>query len=261
MADNEVLNKALNGNDDQVMFLYIQLMNTPYSQINIISEIEHSLYSEMSKNSEDNLILIALMQIQTMLGNHEKSKAFAYKIWEKGNQLAKMEEYYYINNLMNLGLLDMASVLLKPKFANLMENIELYYPLMIKIAVMTGNVTLIDRLSSNPLFSNEEELLKGIVSKYKNYNYIEHFKAVQKIILEQIPENLCAYEFDVVSDILDEMRISVYLTGDNDTKERLKREIEERLSAYYTSANIEKLSNYSWDIKHISEHPAEGFDI
>lgn len=259
MADNELQNN--NFGDDQVMFLYSRLMNSPYSQITIISEIERSLYSEMSKNPEDNLILIAFMQLHTMLGNHEKAKAFAYKIWEKGSRLEEMEEYYYISNLMNLGLLDMASVLLKPKLANLMETIELYYPLMMKIAVMTGNIALMDRLSSNPLFSDEEGFLKGIINKYKNYNYIEHFKAVQKIILEQVPDNLCAYEFDVVNDVWDEMVISLYLTGDNDTRERLKKEIEERLSTYYASANLEKLSNYSWNIRHISEHPAEGFEV
>lgn len=247
--------------EDQVMFLYIQLMNTPFSKINIISDIERSLYQEISADPDDYLGLLALMQAQTMLGNHDKAKAFAYKIWENGSKLEEMEEYLYINNLLNLGLLDMASVLLKPRLENLLVHIENFYPLMLKIAVMTGNSYLIERLAANPNAPEDDQTLLGIISRYKNYNYVEHFKNVQKIVLDTLKNNLCAYDYGIESGVFDEIDVVFYVNGDGDEVARLNNDLTEKLNAYYASANIEKMSNYTWRIKPVSSHPAEGIEV
>lgn len=247
--------------EDQVMFLYIQLMNTAFSKVNIISDIERSLYQEIAENPDDYLALIALMQAQTMLGNHEKAKAFAYKIWENGALLEEMEEYLYINNLLNLGLLDMASVLLKPRLENLLAHIENFYPLMLKIAVMTGNSYLIERLAANPNAPEDDSILLNIITRYKNYNYVDHFKNVQKIVVETLADNLCAYDYAVEHGIFDEIELTLYVNGGNDEVERLNNTLSEKLAAYYDSADIEKMSNYSWRLKPVASHPAEGIDV
>lgn len=247
--------------EDQVMFLYVQLMNTPYSKINIISDIERSLYQEIGQDPDDYLALIAFMQVQTMLGNHDKAKAFAYKIWENGSQLEDMEEYLYINNLLNLGLLDMASVLLKPRLENLLVHIENFYPLMLKIAVMTGNSYLIERLAANPNAPEDDSILLGIITRYKNYNYLEHFKTVQKTILDTLKDNLCSYDYAIETGVFNEISVSLYVNGDSDEVTRLNNALTEKLNAYYAASNIDKMSNFNWQIKSVITHPAEGLDI
>lgn len=249
-----------NKNDDQVLFLYSQLMNLPFSKTDTISLIEKSLYTELSKNPNDTLALIALMQAQTSLGNHEKAKALAYKVWEVGNKLLKEEDYIYINNLLNIGLLEMASALLKPRFENLSSQIEFYYPMLLKLSTMAGSSQLIERLATHPNAPEKDDLYLKIISRYKNYNYTEHFKNVQKIILETVKERLCVYDYDILGPIMEEIEITMYLTGDSSELQNTRGELEEKLDDYYKSANIEKLSSFSWRIKSVSSHPAIGFD-
>lgn len=244
--------------DDQIMFLYLQLMNMPYSETDVIAETEQSLYTEMATTPDDTLGFIAFMQAETMLGNHDKAKALAYKIWEKGSQLLKMEEYLYINNLINIGLLDMASVLLKPKLENLMAHIEDYYPIMLKIAIMTGNIPLAERLISNPEAPEREDILQGIITYFKNENYVEKFKTVQKIILENTKDNLCSYEYDIITGEEDIITVSLYLNGDEVSLGRIYNEINDKLNIYYQGVRISRIPCFDWEILPIDNHLEEG---
>ena len=136
--------------EDQVFFLYAQLMNLPFSKIETVMQIERSLYQELNANPQDRLAVIGLLQVQIMLGNHEKAQAFAYHLWDIGAKLSLTEEFLYINRLINLGLLDMASQLLRPRFENLSQNIKKFFPVMLKFATMTGNINTLERLLQNP---------------------------------------------------------------------------------------------------------------
>lgn len=245
---------------DQVLFLYNQLMNTPFTRIDIITDIEKSLYDELAANPTDTLALIAFLQSQTMLGNYSKAKAIAYKLWELGSSLGRMEEYLYINNLLNLGLLEMASVLIKPKFETLTASIDFYYPLLLKLSTMTGNVYLLERLISHPNAPEKDEDYMQIISRYKSYNYVDHFKNVQRIVIENIKDSLCTYDYDVTSGVMQEIEVILYLNGDNNSRQKIEEQLETKLQEYYTSANIEKLSSFSWRIKPISSHPFLGLD-
>lgn len=244
--------------DDQVLFLYRQLMNLPFSKVDTISQIEKSLYTELAANPGDTLALIALMQTQTSLGNHEKAKALAYKIWEVGSKLIKEEEYVYVNNLLNIGLLEMASVLLKPKFEKLSEHIAYQYPMLLKLSTMTGNTYLLERLITHPNVPENDELYMKIITRYKNYKYTDHFKNVQRLIMEHVKERLCVYDYDILGPVMEELEVTLYLTGDTMELRTVNEELEEKLDNYYKSANIEKLSSFSWRIKPVSTHPAIG---
>lgn len=246
--------------DDQVLFLYTQLMNTPFTRIDIITDIEKSLYTSLAADPEDTLALIAFLQSQTMLGNYSKAKALAYKLWELGSELGQMEEYLYINNLLNLGLLEMASVLLKPKFETLTTSIEFYYPLLLKLSTMTGNSYLLERLISHPNAPEKDDDYMKIISRYKSYNYVDHFKNIQRIIIENTKDALCTYDYDVTGGVMQEVEIILYLNGDNNSRQKIEEQINDKLQEYYTSANIEKLSSFSWRIKPIGSHPAVGLD-
>ena len=249
-----------NNDDDQILFLYTQLMNLPFSKIDTIRQIEKSLYDELAIHPKDELALIALMQCQTNLGNYEKAKALAYKLWETGSSLTLEEEYLYVNNLLNLGLIEMASTLLKPRFERLSSEIEFYYPLFLKFSTMTGNVTLIERLATHPNAPEKEDLYMKIISRYKNYKYVEHFKNVQKIILETVKDRLCVYDYDVLGTVMEELEVVMYLTGDNNELQTTRDELDEKLDSYYKSVGLEKLSSFSWRIKHVSARAPLGLN-
>ena len=65
--------------EDQVFFLYTQLMDLPFSQIENIIQLEHSLYLEHNANPQDRLAIIGLLQAQIMLGNYEKASRLQYQ--------------------------------------------------------------------------------------------------------------------------------------------------------------------------------------
>lgn len=256
--DVELLNEDT-GDDDQVFFLYDQLMNQPYGNVDVVVRIEKSLYAEMAKDPEDNLAMLAFLQAETMLGNRAKAKALAYKIWEVGSQLDETEEYIYINNLLNLGFLEMASVLLKPKFEALTANIEFFYPLLLKLSTMTGNVYLLERLISHPNAPEVDDIYMSVINRYKNYNYVEHFKNVQKLIAESVKDILCTYDYDVINNSLsDEIEIQLFAAGDENTLKQARQILQEKLQTYYQSVNIDRLACFSWEIFPISSHSDAG---
>lgn len=249
-----------NNEDDQVLFLYAQLMNTSFARTDIIAKIERSIYTELSKDTEDALAKITFLQTQIMQGNNPKAKAIAYKIWEVGGNLSEIEEYIYINALLNVGLLEMASVLLKPKFERLTDSIGYYYPLLLKLCTMTGNVYLLERLITHPNAPEDDTDYMQILTRYKNYNYTEHFKNVQRIIMENIKDCVCIYDYEVTEGIMGEISSEIYIGGDDTSIQQIKNNISEKLQAYYQKSNIDKLSSYSWELFPIKNHPIIGID-
>lgn len=257
MAEEQIVPEEENYDDDQMIFLFMQLMKTGYGNINRILDVEKALYTEIASAPDDTLGQLALMQAQLMLGNHEKAKAIAYKLWDVGPKLAEIEEYIYINNLMNLGFVEMASVLLKPKFEALDEHIDFFYPLLLKFSTMTGNIALLERLITHPKAPEQDDAYLQIVNLYKNYKYAEHFKNVQKIVLDNTKEYLCTYDYDIPENqVQTEIKISIYLTGQMNEVKDMENTVNEKIREYYASAGISKLSSYSLNVLPISSHPS-----
>lgn len=246
--------------EDQVFFLYTQLMNLPFSKIETVLQIERSLYLELNQNPQDRLAILGLMQVQIMLGNHNKAKSFAYNLWDKGAGLTPTEEFLYINALINIGLLDMASEFLKPRLENLSINIQKFFPVMVKFATMTGNVYLLEHLLMNPQAPYQDEAYKQLITRYKNYNYVDHFKNVMKIIHDALKDKLCACEYDISDSVLADLEIYLYVEPNSNEQEEIQTSLDEKIKAYYQSVGIEKISNFRGQIRSVLQHPAMGLN-
>lgn len=247
---------AINEVEDQVLFLYTQLMDIPFSNIETIIRLEHSLYIEHNNNPQDKLAIIGLLQAQIMLGNKEKAQSFAYNLWDEGAKLKPTEELLYINNLIDLGLSDMAGELLKPLLENLSQNIKKFFPVMVKFSIMTGNVYLFERLLMNPQAPYQDIDYNQIIALYKKDNNSEHFKNVMKIIQNELKNNLCACEYE----LSEELEIYLYLGQDKSEIEETEKQLQEKLASYYQSVGIDELPNFSWSLQPVSQHPAMGLD-
>lgn len=53
----------------------------------------------------------------------------------------------YLDDLINLGMLEMSMLLIKPHFENLEEDIEVFPLEMIKFALITGSIPLLKKSS------------------------------------------------------------------------------------------------------------------
>lgn len=241
--------------DEQFAQIFDDLLILDYSNIAKIQNLEKSLYTLLRNNPEHLVGLIILMQVQIMLGNRAKAKAIAYKIWEKGGDLIPAADFMYINNLINIGLLEMASVLLKTKFENLVNNINFYYPVMLKFSIMTGNLNLLEKVIANANKSINTRDIENLVISYKTLKYADNFKNIQRIVIEEAKESLCSYETLFFNDRnFTDVEILLYTAGDAYDRYGLKQKIDNKVNAYFSSANQKKINNIVISVLDIKEH-------
>lgn len=235
--------------------LLYEMFALPFSSSTDIAALELKVYAELQKKPADICGLIALMFVSIMSGNRNKAKELAYKIWEIGGELPKFFELIYIENLLSLGLLDMATILLKPRFEQLRENIEDFYPVLSKFAVMTGNIGLLDRLQAFPEASADDRLLFDFADIYKEAGCQAQFKDIQKLLLEHSGDYLNAYEYNLYDDRgFAELEIVLYAGFDDAFCLKMQSDIENKIEAYWRSIGKPRLYNHSVSVRNIRQH-------
>lgn len=236
--------------------IYGELLRLSYHQLREIVNMERNLYSELEK-AQDNVVgLIVMLQCQIMQGNITKAKGLAHKIWSIGGDIPPVIEYAYIENLLNLGMLDMAMVLLKPRIADMNNNLDVFAPLVARFAVMTGNLNILEKLAfCSPDYSYK--IFADFAAVYKELDYADHFKNLQKLIFGQIKEHLASYEYKIYFDrgFMD-LQAVIYLIDDAYEIPKIKADIDRKVEGYFTSLGKKQLHNYSFVLRNIAEHPA-----
>ena len=233
-----------------------ELFTLDYGDRDAIIVTEQKIYNALQQNPAQIEGLITLMLAQTMLGNRDKAKALANKIWEIGGELPRFFELIYVANLLNLGLLDMAAVLLKPRFEKLLENADYFYPVLIKFALMTGNIALLRRMEAFP-DSDDDKILFALADVYEEVKFTYQFKNIQKQIIENAGNFLCSYEYNLYDDRdFPEIEIELYTNLDNSSCERLEKVLLTKIDAYWRSTGHEPLNNLTISVMNIKAHSA-----
>lgn len=238
------------------MGLLDQLNRLPYHRNSALREIEQNLYAELSQSPDNVTGLIVLLQNQIMQGNLSKSKALAHKIWSIGGDISPMFEAVYANALIDLGLLDLALVLVKPRLENLPANMSAFSALFYKFALVTGNLNLLEKLLAN---SQEDRQLEfsDFVLVYRQANYAVHFNAISKLVLETVRSNLLSIEYNLYFDRgFTDLEMELYLSEHFDETAAIEAEIDRKINAYCLSSQIKRINNYAVRVKNIAEHPA-----
>lgn len=232
-----------------------ELFALNYNKVQQITEIEQRVYQNLQQNPQSVEGLITLMFVQLMLGNHTKAVDIGNKIWGIGGSLSSFFELVYLENLMNCGLLDMASILLKPRFEKLAENVEYFYPAMIKFAVMTGSTAIIERLGNTTSEAEEDEILFDLADVYIQGKFTDQFKNTQKIIIENTANQLCAYEYVMSDDEgVPELEIILFVNQQDSGLLALENNIENKITAYWSSCGLDRLNNLGVSVRNVKEH-------
>lgn len=235
--------------------LLYELFALPFSRTAEIKVVEQKIMAELQKHPANICGLISLMFACIMQGNRSKAKELSYKIWEIGGALPPFFELVYTENLLSLGLVDMATILLKPRFEHLRENIEDFYSVLAKFAVMTGNISLLKRLEAFPEASEGDELLFEFAALYEEANCQAQFKDIQKLVLEHSADYLCAYEYNLYDDRdFAELEIVLYVNFDDISCLKMQSNIENKIEAYWRSTGKERLYNLSVIVRNIKQH-------
>lgn len=250
--EDETLNPA-----EEFGGLLYQLDRMPYGDIGGITAVEQSVYKLLNRFQQDLRGLIILLRVKIMLGDRNKAVATAEQIWEIGGSLDDVFEEAYIDSLLDLGLLEMASVLLKPRFENLAAALPFFYPVMLKFTIIGGSIKFMEKLTSSPHAPRREDMLFDFIEVYRLMNYGEHFKNIQRLILDNAKSALCGYGYQLYNDRgFTDLELVLYLDDESARGSMLKSELEVKINAYCASAGVKRANNLSVVVRSVAAHPA-----
>ncbi len=247
--------------EDSIWFdLIDSLFELNYDQVNEITSVEMKIYQALQKYPNNISGMITLMYCQTMLGNRNKALSLASKIWEIGGTLEPFFEFVYIENLLNIGLLEMAMVLLKPRLENIKENINLFYPSLLKFAIATGNIRLLNLISEYPDLPAEDQVLFDFANAYAENGLTSIYKNIFGLIYENAKDYMCAYEYSLYNDRgFPEIVIDVYVNENEAFCEQLETEIREKITGLWVSSGREPAEDINIIVSNIKAH--EGWNV
>lgn len=232
-----------------------RLQHLSYDRKAELMSAENALYAELNQMPENLIGLIVMLRCQIMLGNIAKAKALVHKVWSIGGEIPPIIEYTYLNSLLDLGMFDMAIVLLQPRLADIVA-LGIFAPAAAKFAVMTGNFGIIEKLAANRETSYYGSL-SDFIGVYTAMRYHTHFKNIQKIVFEACKNKMAAFEYNIYFDRgITDLEAVIYSNGNSAECLQLSEDIEKKIEGYFLSAGTKRLNNYCLRIRNIAEHPA-----
>ena len=234
-------------NNDVFSVMLNKLYNLNLQDIYALQSIEQEAVLQLKQNPENVKGLIVLLKVEIMLGKSQKARAIANRIWSIGNKPEQELELNYIDSLLNLGLLEMASLLIKDHFINLQKDVNIYYPVLLKFAIMTGNVNLIEKI----LTYQDNKVIRDFIDVYKIQKYTEHFKHIQKIIIEEVKDIICIYNFNFYKDRgFSDLELVLYVESDN--VDKIWQNIDTKLDFYHLTNKVKRLHTLSFLVRDVN---------
>lgn len=236
---------------------YEQLQYAPCHRMDILQRIEHEIYSVLEHNPDNVWGLITLLKSQQMQGKAEQARMLAHKIWSIGGEINPYQECCYVKILLSMGMLDMALTLLQPRFANLSENIDIFAPEMLRFALLTGNLSLLEQI----LIAKNDgslQLFDNFINAYQEFEYGEHFSNIQRLIAETLRNHRLEFDYKLYFDRgFTDLSVIYYTDIPIQSCDAASKDINQKINAYHTSSGIQRLYNYEVIIRNIAECPAE----
>lgn len=229
--------------------IFDALVILEYKNIQKITELQTKIYTLLQKNPQDATLLALLMQTEIMLGKKEKTQDIAYKIWELGQDMPEPVHIIFINNLMNIGLMEMASQIFKNIFnSKIDEVIDSYYSVMIKFATLSGSVFLLQKIMANLKEEINSQNLQALIEMINLSKYEEHFKNLQKIVYREAKTKACSFEvmfYD--NNEQTSWDIMIFMKGDIYERNDIFQKIEKEINIY-----LEQNQPNHWIVPNVS---------
>ena len=238
----------------QARTLINELTTYSFAQIFEISPIEQRLkllYQQYPNALEP---LIGLMFANIMLGNRATAVGLGEKIWNIGGELSPFFELLYSDCLLNLGQTEKAGILLNDRINNLGENLTNFYMVLVKYALLSGKLTLLQQIGEYPgIYGNEPELFRFANNHAPNLS-LKDYRAVIRIVLENMKDKLCAWEYNMYSG--NGIELVLYTADDIEHNEALQDQIFDKLDGYFLSMQQPEIEDLFFKIENIKLHPS-----
>ena len=219
--------------------------------------LKTAMVDKMLMQYRDNVELLILQTHLEILNSREqRARAIASRVWELGGNISLVFEKMYLDDLINLGMLEMSMLLIKPHFENLEEDIEVFPLEMIKFALITGSIPLLKKIiavaPAEPLY----QALNQFADSYRLNNYEEHFKNIQRIVVETFGREICAYDYNIYTDRgFTDLEVLLYFSNYNMELKKYQTLLETKIDGYFLTSGVKRIYNLSFACRNIKDHP------
>ncbi len=240
----------------QIQNLYHQAKSLDGSNINEILKTG-AMIDKMLMQYRDNVeLLILQMHLEILNSREQRARAIASRIWELGGNLSPLLEKMYLDDLMNLGMLEMSMLLIKPHFENMEQDIGIFPLEMIKFALMTGSVPLLKKIIATAPAEPFYQTLNQFADAYRLNHYEEHFKNIQRIVIETFGRQICAYDYNLYTDRgFTDIEILLYFDNYNQELDKYQSLLETKIEGYCLTSGVKRIHNLCFSCRNIKEHP------
>lgn len=253
--NRDVLGKMPLVNYDKILQF---MQNLEYSDADNINYLEQQLYTQLENNQSDIDLLVLMMHQQIMKGRGQRARSMAYKIWEMGGQMRLSSEQIFMDDLMNLGLSDMAGAAIAPYLADLENNMANYGKILLKYAVYSGNMILLDKVLEYFPENKNKIILKDWIQLNEDYSVTKHTPKILARIIEKVQDSMLGFSYNLFNDReIPDVEFIFYVDDSIKNYEEMKNLLNMQIAAYCAANKIEDLVNLSSVVYPISKHHAD----
>ena len=210
-----------------------------------------ALYQQAPNSIE---VLIGLMLANIMLGNRSTALGLSDKIWSIGGELSPFFELIYSDNLLNLGEVEKAGIILASRLENIGDNLQHFYMVMVKYALLSGKLALLKQIGSYPGIYSKEEALFDFADNHALDMSVKDYRAVIRVILDNLKDNLCAFEYTMHPG--DGIELLFYTSADIPQNAALQQQLFDKINGYFMSMQQPELDDLFIRLLNIKLHPA-----
>ena len=149
----------------------------------------------------------------------------------------------------------MASILLRPYFEKMSAYVGEYGHLFLKYAIAAGLLNVIEKTAALLPSVGVRKALTDFAAVYRHLNYADAFKGIQRSVLDNVRDTLCAYEFNLYTDRgFTDLEILLYVGNETLDYERLREFVYLQASAVCSAKGVKRLNNLSFVIRPVGEY-------
>ena len=231
------------------------MQNLEYSDIDNINYLEQQLYAQLQNNQADIDLLVLMMHQQIMKGRGQRARSIAYKIWEMGGEMRLSSEQIFVNDLMNLGLSDMAGAALAAYIADLENNMANYGNLLLKYAVYSGNMTLLGKILNYFPESKNKIVLQDWIQLNEDYDVTKHIPAILNRIIEKVQDSMLGFSYNLFYDReIPDIEFIFYVDDSIKNYKETSNILNMQIATYCAAHKIEDLINLNSVVYPITKH-------
>lgn len=196
--------------------------------------------SELDNNQSDN-IPSADDQVDAIaaaldVGDRAKAVELNNILWSSGGTLSQDYKNFYIECLLDMGEIEQAASLLKPIMNNLTIYVGDYWPVLLKYAFLSANLSLAVSIGEYPDIHQQMEPIFNWLQTHQQDYTLRHFNYILHMATEAMRGKLCAFDLLVLDD--GKIECVFYSTDDDEQNRQTAADIIEKSTEYLNNLEI-----------------------